>query len=245
MVRDRWTDIEPLAAAHRYMQGAQAVKDPAELDKRRRRAGLAVLLSGDPDALARLAHGGDWRKLRARFEALLSYLEAGGCFFLRRGTIEDYYMTAPAPGLAGKPEAAAEAASFAEAGEEELQRGYTDVLHAVDSAAPEPPVAEEDFLRRLLAGLLATAFQTLTAATTNDDLAQLAASGDQSAVSVFKLEYATGSDGVRALRVRIVSSLFTRPSFPAVVTEDQNLHKEVAKLFQPLGSQPCIGGGAP
>ncbi len=230
-VADRWTELKPLAAAHRYCCSCK-LDEPT--DKDRRRAALAVVLSTDDAALQSLPHLRDLVGLRNRFGALLSALEAGGCFLLRRGTIEDCYLTSAAPSATGKPEAAVdEIATFAEATEGDLRQHYADVLRAIEYAAPTPPTNENASLRRLLASLLGAAFQMLKHETEQQDLNAGAAAANPDAAQIFTLENASAEFiGTLALRVRIISPIFARPTFPAVIRRDQNLHTEVERLLQ-------------
>lgn len=226
-VNDWWSEIEPLAAAHQYL------KQPKEtLEKSRRRAALAVVLSIDEAALRDLPHGADWCGFRSRFNALLRVMIAGGCFILRRGTIEDYFDPASMSKATGKPEAAAdEASSFLDMPERELRQRYADVLEALENAAPAPPLDENAFLRIQLASLLAGVFQALKPETGADDIA-LATASQSEAAGLFSIENATAEcGGVPALRVRITSRLFARRGFPAYIRRDQNLHAEVERLL--------------
>ncbi len=229
-VADRWVELEPLAATHRYIRGSEG---NLPTDKAKRRAALAVVLSTDEATLRNRPHGQEWVRLRSRFDALLSVLETAGCFVLHRGTIEDCYVGTAAPGVTGKPEAAAdEAATFAEAVTADLQRHYADVLRAIECAAPASPVDENAFLRGHLAGLLGTVFQMLKVNTSLEDITAAAISAYPDAARIFSLKNVSAEcGGTPALRVQINSPLFARATFPAVVRGDQNLHSEVEILL--------------
>ena len=85
LVDGYWSDVEPLASDHAYL------KDPKDLGVARRRAALAAMLSAPENELHDRC-GARWLSLRNRWDALLAVLASAGCFFLRRGTIEDYYF---------------------------------------------------------------------------------------------------------------------------------------------------------
>jgi hypothetical protein len=228
-VAEQWIELAPLAAAHHYLQSSEG--DPPS-DMAKRRATLAVVLSADETTLRSLPNGQAWAGLRSRFGALLSVLEAAGCFLLRRGTVEDCYFSTVAPGATGKPEAAAdEAAAIAEAVNATLRQHYADALRAIECAAPAPLVDENAFLRGHLAGLLGTVFQMLKANTDQEDINFAARSAAPDAARIFVLENASAECGMPALRVQINSPLFARETFPAVVRRDQNLNVEVEKLL--------------
>lgn len=216
-VGDRWDEIKPLAAAHRYVADRGKT---TPVDVARRRATLAALLSADEEALRSLPHGEVWLSLRRQFGALLDVLETGGCFVLRRGTIEDCYLDPAASAATGKPEAAAaEAVVVAEAAEAALRRSYADVLRVIERAAPASPVDENAFLRDYLAGLLGAVFQALKPDTTQDEIAAAALAANPEASRIFALENASAEcHGAPALRVSITSPLFVRPTFSVVTS---------------------------
>jgi hypothetical protein len=228
-VADHWSEIAGLAESGRYLAGQKDA--PAELA--RRRAAMSVVLSSDESTLAAISNGSRWTGLKARATALLGILEVGGCFFLRRGTIEDYYQSSAKSGNA-KPEAAVnEAETFATADEQQLLRAYDDVWRAVNFAAPPPAVDENSLLRELLASLLAAVFQRLRIETSDADLAVIAATANGPAAKIFDLKNASDAKGgMRAVSVAIASPLFVRGSFPTTIRYDENLHAEVERVFQ-------------
>ncbi len=230
VVTDNWADLEPLATQRHYQSAAEG---KGNVEKAKRRAALAAVLSSDEGKLRALTHGQDLVGLRDRFYALLGALEAAGCFLLRRGTIEDYYQAPVAQGSAGKPEAAAnEAATFPEVEEANLTDRYKDVLRAIRCAAPAPPVDEGAFLREQLAGLLATLFQSLKPDTRQEDIDAAARASNSDAALIFRVENASSDySGIPSLRVNIISPLFARSGSPAVIRRDQSLHDEVARLL--------------
>ncbi len=212
-VSHHWIELEPMAAEHRYLGAVEAeIAD----DQARRRGALAVLLSEERGKLKCIPHNDIWTTLRDRFDALLNALEAGGCFILRRGTIEDYYSDKGSSFSAGKPEAAAfEAASFAERDLAELCRSYDDVIRALRCAAPKPPVNENALLRKLLAALLGAVLQDLKADTSQEDLYAASLAANRDAAQIFKIENASNpGDETPVLRISITSPYFRDPRSP-------------------------------
>ncbi len=89
------------------------------------RVTLARVLT-DPESFGNSA-AADAVSLRTRYDLLLGALAELGCFFLRRGAIENYYQTSAAD--LGKPLIAAEEASrFEEVGAENLRRDYANIM---------------------------------------------------------------------------------------------------------------------
>jgi len=86
MVSNNWADLAPKASRHAYWT------DPAsDQFVAKRRAALATLLNMSQRETRSISNGHSWNDLRIRFLILIECLEAAGCFFLRNGTIEDYY----------------------------------------------------------------------------------------------------------------------------------------------------------
>ncbi len=226
MTANNFDAISPLAARHAYI--AQRSLDTEE-EKARRRAVWAVLLTAETDDLTALVHGEQWSELSTQVKVLLAALEEVGCFVLRRGTIEDYYLHGLMSRRSKPESAAAEAAAFAGDDEQTLITRYGDVIRAVTCAAPLPGVDDNAFLRRLLAGMLATVFQLVTPDLSNDALNAAAAGGDPAATSIFQLENVSKEHNTRAVRVQIVSRLFPRDGFPFDITYEDNLNLLVAR----------------
>lgn len=218
-----------LARGHRYLAPPEETK--ISLEVARRRAALATLLSQEPEVFQRLPL---WSLLRNRFDALLEVLEAGGCFILRRGTIEDCYANPSPPGAFGKREAAdEEAASLIGADEADVRQRYADALRAIENAAPGSLVDEHAFLRECLGAVLGATFQRLRAGTKTDQLHQVAAAAHSSGAEIFTLENASSPepDGRCALRVGLASTLFTVSGLPAVIDREENLSAAVERLL--------------
>jgi len=217
-VDKNWSELAPLASTHRYLAGNSPTID-------QRRAALATILSQDASALPNDA----WRQLRQRFDALLSVLVAGKCFFIRKGTIEDCFSSVVPP-QTRKPDAASmEAATFLGRQKQELSLAYADILAALTCAAPANRVNETMLVRSKLAGLVGAIFEQMDATTTDNGLQRLATAENPDAAAIFVLTNAS-NQGVKALRVAFKSPLFSSPSLPGVIRIDKNLSEQVAAL---------------
>jgi hypothetical protein len=231
IVADCGSELEHLPQPGRRLEddSTETVSEQAT-----RRAVLRALLSNDEATLSSVPNSARWVALKSRFNVLLDILEAGGCFFLRRGTIEDYYEPPLEEPVANKPQAAVdEAAAFAVADKRMLGQRYDDVWRAIDFAAPPPAVDENSLLRGLLAALIGSVFQEMTIDTSDADLITIAASANEPAARIFRLENVSDKDAqLRALRISIISPLFARDRFPAIIRYDDNPHTAVARLFE-------------
>jgi hypothetical protein len=190
-----------------------------------RRVTLARLLTEpntfEPSAVA------DASGLRTRFEVLLEALSRLGCFFLRRGAIENYYGDSASD--KSKPDrAAAVAAKFFSSEPSDLERKYADVLKALTLVAPNHRVDEDLLLRPKLGAALSAAFLSMTATSTNEQLNAIARATIGSHAGVFNLSNCSDDKTLR-IKVDIASPLFKRESFPFDVSVGENVNTVVLK----------------
>jgi AAA domain, putative AbiEii toxin, Type IV TA system len=196
-----------------------------------RRVTLARLIT-DPNSFEGSAVA-DASSLSARFQVLLEALSRLGCFFLRRGAIENYYFDGAAE--KNKPDrAAAVAAKFGSTEPDDLELNYADVLEALKLVAPNHRVDEDLLLRPKLGAALSAAFLSMTTTSTDEQLNAIARATIGSHGAVFSL---SNSSDIKVLRIRvdIASPLFRRQSFPFEVGVDENVNTVVLKRLP--GSQ--------
>jgi hypothetical protein len=171
--------------------------------------------------------GEKWLALRERYRALLDALDASGCIFLRRGTIEDYYISATARSSSSKPEASAiEVDKLADMETEEVKTAYSDPVQALKIAAPQKDINENDLLREQLGSLLGAALQIATTGMPDEELNARAASNSASEQPIFQFANKTQASqsgvNLRRVAVSIRSPLFVRATFPFEIGEGEN-----------------------
>lgn len=164
--------------------------------------------------------------LQTKFSALLSSLAELGCFFLRKGAIENYYRL-PASDRSKPDLAAQEASTFEKALASDLRHGYADVVSALVHIAPNQRVEEDILLRPKLGALLSAAFLRMDSTTTDDQLNALAKNIIGADAEIFKLTNASKND--LRLRVEIASPLFRRDEFPFEIGHEENPNVVVPK----------------
>lgn len=208
-------EVETDAAAETYPDWSS--KESSACAKRR--VTLARILS-DPASFGGNA-GGKAASLRTQYEALLTALTKLGCFFLRRGAIENYY---DATGMqdSGKPDrAAVEAAAFDAKEADELAAQYADVRVALQHAAPSQLVDENQLLRMKLGAILTPVLLGMKADSADADLDALARNTIGPDAEVFKLANKSTLQQLR-IEVDIASPLFERDNFPIEISSSDN-----------------------
>jgi hypothetical protein len=185
----------------------------------KRRVTLARILS-DPESFRGDAVG-KAVSLRIQYEVLLTALAELGCFFLRRGAIENYYDASGATD-SGKPDRAAiEAAGFDDKEADELVAQYADVRAALRHVAPQQRVDEDQLLRMKLGAILTPVLLGMKAESSDAQLDVLARNTIGTDAEVFKLVNKSTPQQLR-IEVDIASPLFKRDTFPFTIIPSDN-----------------------
>ncbi len=183
----------------------------------KRRVTLARVLT-DPESF-RNAAAAEAVSLRTRYDVLLGALAELGCFFLRRGAIENYYRVSATD--RGKPVIAAEEASTFEAGGAgNLRRDYANIIAALAHIAPNQRIDEDQLLRPKLGAVLVAAFLAMHPGSSDEQLNMIARTTIDADADVFKLSNRSKED--LRLAVEIASPLFQRDTFPFELGRDDN-----------------------
>ncbi|MGO7171855.1 ATP-dependent nuclease [Rhizobium leguminosarum] len=205
---------------------AEAAKDypdwssTADKTMRERRVTLARLLT-DPSTFASDAVE-DAKRLSVRFETLVQGLAEIGCFFLRRGAIENYYQKSGTDNA--KPDLAAdEAAEFDTRELEELRRTFANVIQALTYIAPNQRVDDDLLLRPKLGAVVAAAFLGMKRDSSDDQLNAISRTTIGADAEVFRLSNLSKDEELR-IGVDIASALFKRDTFPFEIGRNENLN---------------------
>lgn len=168
-----------------------------------------------------------------RYAALLAMLKEVGCFFLRAGAVENYYLS-PSD-INQKPSAAAdESESFISEEVGALEKRYDDVLDAVRFIAPAKGVDDNLLIRPKLGAAITAVFMSMKKSTSSAELTAMARGVIGSSAEVFSFENVSKDDQFK-LRIGISSPLFQRDNFPIEVSRGQNIN-DVLPLLLPIQS---------
>jgi hypothetical protein len=200
--------------------------DKQDPEGKRRRCTLAQLLTDRSAFTGEL--GAKMTALATRYGVLLDGLEQLGCFFLRRGAIENYY--ADISNGAGKPaRASTEANRLASLTPAQLAAQYPELVRALRLAAPGRNLDESVLLRAKLAAALGAIFQSMEPGSTNAQIEALAISVIPTIKGLFNFHNATSVDQP-AVRVELRSKIFNLTGFPLTVARKENLNEAVGKV---------------
>ncbi|HZU97006.1 MAG TPA: AAA family ATPase [Planctomycetota bacterium] len=226
-----WDQLAAIADKEPYW----LTRSPGSDTEARRRAALAFLMKAQPHDLDRLEGENDWTGLKARLVALFDFMERAGCFILRRGTIESYYLVAKAVGE--KPYAAAEeAASFASRATQDIRLAYADIVRCLEFASKHPDVDESGPIRRLVLSVVGPILHDAETIESDHELAASAKRvlGDKASIFKFALSPRDPEGKVsRTLTVDLSSSLLEVTGFPLTFRRDTNVLAEVEARVKP------------
>ena len=207
-----WSGKDANDVAVRRMTLARTLNDPTSFDS---------------------AAAGEAASLHTRYLVLTDALAELGCFFLRRGAIENYY-TVDALNH-GKPKfAALEAATFETTEPKTLRSQYAELVAALVHIAPNQSVDEDLLLRPKLGAVLASVILGMNRNSSNDRLNAIATTTVGSDAEVFRLSNLSKDD--LRIAVEMASPLFQRDTFPFEIGREDNLNLVVPEKLPGNGS---------
>ena len=193
---------------------------------KRRRCTLAQLLT-DPSVFNGEL-GTKITALATRYDVLLNGLKQLGCFFLRRGAIENYYAD-NSIGASKPSRASTEADRLEVLTSTQLAAEYPEMVRALRCAAPGRNIDESVLLRGKLAAALGAIFQAMEPGSTDAQLEAMAVSVLPAIEGLFTFHNAT-SVNQPAVRVELRSKIFNLTGFPLTVARKDNLNELVGQI---------------
>ena len=195
MIRDIKTKLEALIQKNKEMLGDIYKNHPywtnhdpeKEEDVIICRALVAQLFTINDEEILAWPDSQEWKSLKIRVAILLDILGELGCFVLRKGAIESYYLFAPNTTFNGKPSAAAiEISGLQEKSEDEIGEQYADLVRSLEYAALDKKVDESFAVKKELLSELALVLGILGEISTEKDLYSAIKQAKGSSESLFK-----------------------------------------------------------
>jgi energy-coupling factor transporter ATP-binding protein EcfA2 len=206
LISEKWAQIAHIAEQHPYWLN----RNPENEELAKRRASFCSILELSESSLGEIDPDGDWTKIRSRLSHLLAFLEDLGCFFLRKGSIESYYLKSDRFTSREKPTAAADEIEYISQIDPELAREhYADIVRSIQFAAKTEKINESECLRDLLLAVAAPALARIESGGTTQDIQMLAKSLIGKRASIFGLEVIEN-----ALDISVTSSILDIKGLP-------------------------------
>ena len=167
-VNDNWSDISDIATNHRYWVNRDIQRDE---NIAKRRATFCSLLEAEAEAILQLNNHAQWSGLKVRLLSLIDLLSTLGCFILKKGTIESYYLNADQLTSDEKPNVAAHEVSYmGEMDSEQLEDNFKDIVLAIKFAAQAKRIDEGAAIRDMVLAIASPALASITESTTEIEL---------------------------------------------------------------------------
>lgn len=215
MTENYWEEIQIFAESTLHWR-KKTTDDEAKL---KRRAAFAALFANDPSSLSQ-----QWRDMRQRLSSVLDALEAGGCFILRKGSIEAYYVT-PTDNLDGKPGAATdEVIAFKQNDEASVEDQYSDIVRCLKKAAQTDNINEAEIIRDAVISIAAPLVAQMRIAK-GVDLNRIVKTGKHPLVDLFSFSEADGE-----LIIGLNSNILDIDCFPIRINPADDIVTKVSTL---------------
>ncbi len=220
LIQTNWADIAADAEKTKIWLGGNI---PGNEIMYKKRSGLSVVLNAPDVYFERLNSGATWKSIATRLKALLEILEYGGCFILRKGYVEDYYLFAIADLNKDKAETAVEEMIGIEDTTDiaRIKSQYSDLIRALKFSAKVPEIDEAAALIDLLLAIASPSIYRLKPHTTNEELKALARQilGERSTI----FEFAISQQGESVLlSIDNTSDILDVEGFPLQFTPTSN-----------------------
>lgn len=235
IISDIKTKIESLISTNKVNMSAIYESHPywinrdkdAEEDKILRRSIIAQLLTISEENLLTWPASTEWKSLKIRTNVLLDILEELGCFVLRKGAIESYYVFAPNTTYNGKPSAAAlEVSGLQEKGNNETVAQYADLIRALEYASLDKNVDESFAVKKELLSELALVLGILKEVTSEKEISAAIKLAKSNAQSLFEYRIIQENDR-KGVEVSLKSQIIDVEGFPLKAFIEDNVNQIV------------------
>lgn len=231
MIQTHKEIMSPIYQNHPYWINRDSESDE---DKIVRRAIVAMLFMENDDSIATWADFDEWSRIKKRLTALFDSLEQLGCFVLRKGAVESYYLHSPNTTFNGKPSAAAlETTELASDNDTQVQEKYSDLLRALQFTALDKTVNESFAVQKELLSELALILGVLNEETTEGQI--ISAIKQAKGINSSLFDYHIIKDDARlGLEVCIKSNIINITGFPFKIYQGDNVNQVVATTVKSL-----------
>lgn len=224
-------DMTDIYASHPYWINRES---EAEENKIMRRAIIAKLFENDVCDFSDWPNSHQWGSLKTRIVVLFDILEELGCFVLRKGAIESYYIYESATVSNGKPSSAAlEITQLVDTPVEEIRTQYNDLVRALEYASLDKKVDESYAVRKELYSELALVLGILPHVTQASELSSAIKQTKGSSESLFN--YTTICSNERnGVEVSLHSEIINVDGFPFQAFIGDNVNQLIDFHIKPL-----------
>jgi len=191
--------------------------------KKLRRALTAMLFSNNDTEILQWENGEDWISIKKRLIVLFEILEKCGCFILRKGALESYYIHTNNYVFDGKPSSAIEEIDYLENEEvETIKENYDMILRCLNYCSNTQKIDETRLIKMELlaeiAPILGQYSQDMAEKDINSIIKQVR--GNEKSIFTYKNEYPN-------IEVNIESKILKVNGFPIKFKKGDNVNEVV------------------
>lgn len=196
----------------------------SEEDKIMQRAIVAQLFTQSDEEITKWPKSQEWAGIKTRLIVLFDILEQLGCFVLRKGTIESYYLFENNDTHNGKPSVAiSEINGLNEMHDSEIRQQYCDLVRALEYAALNKIIDESYLIKKELLSELALVLGVLNKISSEKELLSNLKQTKGSAETIFSYKIIE-ENGRRGVEVSLCSRILDVEGFPLKAFEGDNVN---------------------
>lgn len=235
IISDIKTKVKGLISANKDTMSAIYESHPywinrdkdTEEDKILCRSIIAQLLSANEEDLHSWPESMEWKSLKVRINSLMDILEELGCFVLRKGAIESYYIFSSNTTYNRKNIAAASEVSYLQGKDnEEIVACYADLIRALNYASLDKSVDESFAIKKELLSELALVLGILDKVSSEKDIFSSIKQAKGNAESLFGYSVIE-ENGRKGIEVSLKSQIIDVEGFPFRAFVGENVNQVV------------------
>jgi len=201
-------------------EGNEMDSDQNNINKKIVRSLTALLFSTNDTEISQWHDGSKWIEIKKRISVLLDCLEECGCFILRNGALESYYMHTDECIFDGKPLSAIEEIEYLRNQSiDDIEKNYDVILRALRYSAKVHSINETIAIKRELLSEIAPILGQFEQNTIKDDLNSIIKQVKGNNKSLFNYEI-----NYPEISIDINSQILDVKGFPLKVRKGDNIN---------------------
>lgn len=218
-VDSKWDEYKSTSENHYYWVNRDNGKDEKIA---KRRASFCFLLENTKENFGQYSDTEYYISVRNRLITLLDFLEKLGCFILRKGTIESYYLYSDSLSKDEKPNAASnEATCLISEKDDVVIEAYQDIFRALEYCSNAAKINEAEAIRNMLLAIVTPALASITEKTTDSDLKIFGTNLFGAKSSLFNLSVEKNGEGL-CLNIDLNTDILEVEGFPFKIKKEEN-----------------------
>ena len=189
-----------------------------------KRSIIAQLFLTNDEELANWPNKCQWQSLKTKLTKLLETFEKLGCFILRKGSIENYYLNSTDINRNAKvSDAACELSILEETPIEIIAEKYDDIIRALKFAAIDKTIDESSTIKKELLSELAPILDSLNDMSNEKEILSIIRQIKNNTISIFDYKLIE-NNGKKGITVYLKSKIINVTGFPLTAYPGDNVN---------------------